>query len=124
MRTKRAGAGNCGVSHAAVNLQLRNAAENLLVSHRGELRPKAAEVLRAVAKATVNLQPLATENSRPLAGGEFAGKIVRWGIQPLWLEKSQPHPISQLGHIGDDSDATCSGSSRNALEIFRMIWTI
>ena len=90
MRTKRAGAGNCGVGHAAVNLQLRNAAEN----------------------------------SRPLAAGEFAGKIVRWGIQPLWLEKSQPHPISQLGHIGDDSDATCSGSSRNALEIFRMIWTI
>ena len=40
----RSGAGNCGVGHAAVNLQLRNAAENLLASHRGELRPKAAEV--------------------------------------------------------------------------------
>ena len=120
MRTKRAGAGNCGVGHAAVNLQLRNAAENLLVSHRGELRPKAAEVLRAVAKATVNLQPLATENSRPLAGGEFAGKIVRWGIQPLWLEKSQPQPISQLGHRMDDNDAmsdgkTPSGVSRESI---------
>ncbi len=33
-------------------------------------------------------------------------------------------PKSQLGQIGDDSDATRSGSSRNALEIFRMLWTI
>jgi len=32
--------------------------------------------------------------------------------------------IHELGQIGDHSDATCSGSSRNALEIFRMLWTI
>ena len=73
-----------------------------------------------MAKATVNLQPLATENSRPLAAGEFAGKIVRWGIQPLWLEKSQPQPISQLGHRMDDNDAmsdgkTPSGVSRESI---------
>ena len=51
--------------------------ENLLASHRGEVRPKAAEVPRAVANATINCALVHAAENLPEdpSGGELEHKF-------------------------------------------------
>ena len=80
-----AGSGNCGVGHAAENLQLRNAAERA--------------------------------NSPAAEGREFtAAKRLQIPRRATWPPAFQSQLCQpQLGQIGDDSDATCSGPSRRRI---------